>query len=280
MNGEDVPDLVVQYLDLIGSLLIEYGLDALGAVVMLVVGWTVAGWVERATRRGLDRLPRIDATVKPMLASVVRYGVLTVTVIAVLGQFGVQTASILTVLGAAGLAIGLALQGTLSNIAAGFMLLLLRPFRVDDYIDADGIAGTVTAVGLFTVEMRTFDGIYLSVPNSQVWNRSIRNFSRLPTRRVDVTVGISYGDDVDGAMKVLDTLLRDDPRVLADPAPEVMVVALADSSVNINLRCWVASADYWAVLFDLNRRAKSTLERNGFSIPFPQRDVHLIQPKT
>ncbi len=261
----------------VADMLAAYALDILGAVAIIVVGWIAANWLQKMVRRTLDRSRLIDSTLKPFLASLVRYAVLVFVVIAVLAQFGVQTTSIIALLGAAGLAVGLALQGTLSNIAAGVMLLFLRPFKVGDYIDADGIAGTVDAIGLFICEMHTFDGVYISVPNATVWNRTIKNYSRLPSRRVDVTVGISYGDNVEKAMAVLKDLIASDGRTLADPAPEVMVTALADSSVNINMRCWVNASDYWTMLFDLNKNAKLRLDAEGITIPFPQRDVHIVE---
>ncbi|HZD26364.1 MAG TPA: mechanosensitive ion channel family protein, partial [Alphaproteobacteria bacterium] len=166
------------------------------------------------------------------------------------------------------------LQGTLQNIAAGVMLLFLRPFKVGDYIDAEGIAGTVNVIGLFTTDLTTFDGVYRSVPNSNLWNRAILNYSRNPTRRVDVTIGISYSDDAEGALAALLELIRDEPRVLPDPPPQTMVLALADSSVNVNMRCWTKREDYWNLLFDLHRLGKLRLEAAGYTIPFPQRDVH------
>jgi len=195
----------------------------------------------------------------------------------VLAQFGVQTTSIIAVLGAAGLAIGLAMQGTLQNIAAGVMLLFLRPFRINDYIDAEGIAGTVDEVGLFTTHMHTYDGVYQEVPNSQLWNRTIKNYSRLPTRRLDVIVGIAYSDDMDTAQNVLLNLLREDKRVHTDPEPQVLVSELGDSAVNLNLRCWTNADDYWGLLFDTTKAAKQRLDAAGISIPFPQRDVHLYE---
>jgi small conductance mechanosensitive channel len=261
-------------LETYGELALQYALDFLGAVILLVVGWILAGWVRRALRRALMRLPRADTTVSGVLSSLARYTVLLLVIIAVLAQFGVQTASILAVLGTAGLAVGLALQGTLSNIAAGMMLLFLRPFKVGDYIDAEGIAGTVEEIGLFNTEFTTYDGIYRAVPNSQIWSRSILNYSRLPTRRLDLVVGVDYGDDLERALGALGDLLAGDERVLADPAPQVMVSELADSSVNLNLRCWADTSDFWALKFDLTRQAKERVEAAGCSIPFPQRVVH------
>jgi len=259
---------------------VTYALDVLGAVVIVVVGWIIANRLKRLVERALDRQKAIDATLKPFLASLVRYAVLIFVVIAVLAQFGVQTTSIIALLGAAGLAVGLALQGTLSNIAAGLMILFLRPFKIGDYIDAEGISGTVDVIGLFVTEMRTFDGIYVSVPNAQLWNRTVKNFSRLPTRRLDLVVGIGYGDDIATAKSVLAELLTSDARVLSDPAPQILVAQLADSSVNLNLRCWTKADDYWPLLFDLTERSKLRLDAAGITIPFPQRDVHLIGETT
>ena len=265
------------------ALLVKYGLDVLGAVILLIGGWVLAGWARRSVARMLARTPHLDPTLKPIIAQTTRYAILILVVVVVLAQFGVQTASIITVLGAAGLAIGLAMQGTLQNIAAGIMLLFLRPFRINDTIDAEGIAGIVDEVGLFTTQMHTFDGVYQEVPNSQLWGRTIKNYSRLPTRRLDIVVGVSYGDDIDQAQSILLKLLRDDSRVLGEPAPEVLVKELADSAVSLNLRCWTKADDYWPLLFETTKAAKVGLDAAGISIPFPQRDVHLhqatIEPK-
>jgi small conductance mechanosensitive channel len=258
---------------------IDYGLDVLGALAILIAGTFVAGWARRSVLRVLNRAPRVDETLKPVLASIVRYAILVFVLIAVLAQFGVQTTSIIALLGAAGLAVGLALQGTLQNIAAGIMLLFLRPFRVGDYIDAGGTSGTVNEIGLFTTHMRTYQGIYLEVPNGQLWNSAILNYSRVEARRLDIVVGISYDDDIDKALAALLDLMTSDSRANAEPEPQVMVKELADSSVNINLRCWASPDDYWSLLFDLNKAVKQRLDSEGISIPFPQRDVHLYEEK-
>lgn len=269
-------DLIDQY----GALAIQYGLDLVGAVLLLIVGWFIAGWAKRLVTRGLDHIDAIDRTVTGFLASLARYLVLILVLVAVLAQFGVETASILAVLGTAGLAVGLALQGTLSNIAAGLLLLFLRPFKAGDYVDAEGIAGTVDEIGLFATRFTTFDGVYLAVPNGQISNRSILNYSRLPTRRLDIGVGIGYGDDIDGASAVLMRLIKGDGRVLDDPEPQVMVTALADSSVNLNMRFWCKAGDYWALKFDMTKAAKIEIEGAGFSIPFPRRDLHIVGDAT
>ena len=277
---EQQQEQVLNFLDQAVSLGFDYGFDVLGALVILIGGWALAGWVRRKLLRVLERTPRVDQTLRPVIASVARYAILVFVLIAVLAQFGVQTTSVIALLAAAGLAVGLALQGTLQNIAAGVMLLFLRPFRVGDYIDAEGLSGTVAEIGLFTTQMRTYDGIYLEVPNGQLWNRAILNYSRVEARRLDIVVGISYGDDIDKALAALLDLMTSDERANAEPEPQVTVKELADSSVNLNLRCWAAPGDYWGLLFDLNKAAKQRLDAEGITIPFPQRDVHLFEEMT
>jgi small conductance mechanosensitive channel len=272
---EQVIGLFKQFLDLA----LGYGLDVLGAVAILIAGVIVAGWARRSVLRILHRAPGLDDTLEPVISDIVRYAILVFVLIAVLAQFGVQTTSVIALLGVAGLAVGLSLQGTLQNIAAGIMLLFLRPFRIGDYIDAEGLAGTVEEIGLFTTHLRTYQGIYLEVPNGKVWNRSILNYSRVEARRLDIVVGISYDDDIDKAQAALLELMTSDSRANAEPEPQVMVKELADSSVNLNLRCWAAAGDYWSLLFDLNKAAKLRLDAEGISIPFPQRDVHLFEKK-
>jgi len=255
---------------------VEYGVDIAGAIVLLVVGWTVAGWIRRVIRRTLDSVPVLDETLKPLIANLVRYAVLIFVLIAVLNQFGVQTTSIIAVLAATGLAIGLALQGMLANVASGVMLLFLRPFNVGEYVEAGGIAGTVAEIGLFNTEIKSSAGPGLVVPNSKIWDGPITNFSRNPTRRFDIAVGIGYDDDIDGAMALLKGLLTGDDRVLDDPEPLVVVQELGDSAVIINLRAWTRSGDYGATVWDMNKAIKTELQAAGYSIPFPQHDVHII----
>jgi len=255
---------------------VEYGVDIAGGFVLLVVGWTVAGWIRRVIRRTLDSVPVLDETLKPFIANLVRYAVLIFVLIAVLNQFGVQTTSIIAVLAATGLAIGLALQGMLANIASGVMLLFLRPFNVGEYVEAGGIAGTVVEIGLFNTEIKSSAGPGLVVPNSKIWDGPITNFSRNSTRRFDIAVGIGYDDDIDGAMALLKGLLTGDDRVLDDPEPLVVVQELGDSAVIINLRAWTRSGDYGATVWDLNKEIITELQATGYSIPFPQRDVHIV----
>ena len=247
-------------------------------LVILVVGWILAGFVRRTLRNMLDDNARMDRTIAPLLADVARYAILALAIMMALGQMGVQTTSILAVLGAAGLAIALALQGTLSNIAAGVMLIWLRPIAIGEYIDAEGTAGTVVEIGLFATRLKSADGVYVFAPNSVIWNKRISNYSRERTRRLDLKVGISYSDDMSKARDILMKIASDE-RVLADPEAVVYVSNLGDSSVEMMLRVWVASSDYWAVLFDFTERTKRDFDANGISIPFNQLDVNLPADK-
>lgn len=249
----------------------------IGALVLLVVGWWFASYVERGIRHLFSTQQRVDATLSGVVAGVARYGILIVVIVAVLGQLGIQTTSIIAALGAAGLAIGLAMQGTLANIAAGMMLLWLRPFRVGDYIDNGTVAGTVKDLGLFASELHSWDGIYLFVPNSQLWNTRIINYSRLPTRLVDLKFGIAYENDPQKGQKILLDLANNNPMVLKLPSePLTFVDELGPDAVVLRLRCWAANADYWTVRRALTEQGKAALESAGFTIPFPQRQVHYV----
>ena len=261
-----------------GPLITDLSVNLVSALLLIIVGWMVAGWAQRAIRRGLGKFKDLDRTLVVAFGSVARYFILITVLIMVLGRFGVQTASILAALGAIGLAVGLALQGTLANIASGVILLFLRPFRVGDYVNANGNEGTVEEIGLFTTEFTTYDGLYVAVPNSSVWGGRILNYSRNPHRRHDIVVGISYRDDIDRAQQVLMDVLQADGRVLtgegAPAEPEILVKELADSSVNLDLRFWTTGDDYWPASFDIRKAAKQALDEAGVTIPFPQRDVH------
>ncbi|MBT3306363.1 MAG: mechanosensitive ion channel [Alphaproteobacteria bacterium] len=273
---ETVDKATREMIDAVIAIGVDYGIDIVGAIVLLIFGWMVAGWVRRGVRHALDRIPRMDKTLKPFLAKLVWYVIMVFVLVAVLNQFGVQTTSIIAVLGAAGLAIGLALQGTLANVASGVMLLFLRPFNVGDFVDVGGIAGTVVEIGLFNTVIRTAAGLCLIVPNSKIWSSPITNYSRNPTRRFDIQVGIGYGDDIDGAQALLMGLMDDDARVLRDPEPLVVVEQLGDSAVVLNLRAWTKSGDYWDTVWGLNKAIKISLDAGGYSIPFPQRDIHIV----
>lgn len=259
------------------ELLTTYGLKVIGGVAVLVIGYLVAGFAARAVARAADRSERLAPSLRSLLAKLTRVAILVITLIAVLNQFGVQTASLIAMVGAAGIAIGLALQGTLSNVAAGVMLLVLRPFRAGDRIELGGETLVVDQIGLFTTETHTLDNVYTMLPNGGVWGAAIKNFSRNPTRRIDLVFGIGYGDDMGRAVEIIREVLAADSRVLADPEPLVAVSELADSSVNLIARPWTRSDDYFATRLDLTRRVKERFDEVGISIPFPQRDVHLYR---
>ncbi len=253
----------------------DYGLNVLAAIIILMLGWTFAGIVKRKVTRWSDKSERVDDTVGAFCASIARYAVIIFTLLAVLSQFGVETTSFIAVLGALGLAVGLALQGTLGNVASGVMLMVFRPFKIGDYVEAAGEAGTVRGITLFTTEMTTSENIQVIIPNGAVWGGSIKNYSVKPTRRVQVTACIGYGDDIDKAMGVLKAIIDADSRCHSDPEPLIAVAELADSSVNIIIRVWVDSGDFWPVKFDLNKQIKLQLDANDIEIPYPQQVIHI-----
>ncbi len=259
------------------TIVTTYGLSVIGAIVILVIGWTVAGMVSRSIRRTSAKSERIDTTLGSFFASLAKYAILTFTVIAVLARFGVETTSFVAVLGALGLAIGLSLQGTLSNVASGVMLIIFRPFKVGDFVDTAGTSGTVKDITLFTTELATPDNVKIIVPNGAVWGDTIKNFSTNTTRRVDFLMGIGYDANIDHAIKTMDDIIKADERVHTDPAPFYAVGELADSSVNIIVRVWANAGDYWAVKFELTKQFKEAFDREGIDIPFPQRVVHQVK---
>ena len=256
--------------------LTEYGLQILGAIVILVAGWIVSRLVAGLTRRAMTR-GQIDESLTGFAESLVKWAIIVFAAIAALAKFGVQTTSFIAVLGAAGLAVGLALQGSLSNFAAGVLILLFRPFRVGDVVESAGSRGKVKEIGILATTLATPDNQKVILPNGALMNGKIINVNAFPTRRIDLVASIGYGDDIEQARDVLHGILAAHPQVLEDPEPVVEVLEMADSSGNLVVRPWVDTADYWAVYFDLNRSIKLELERNGLTIPFPQRDVHLFQ---
>ena len=258
------------------NLISAWGLKILGAIAVLVIGRMVARWARKLVRRVMER-GNADATLVPFVASMVYYLIVAFVAVAVLGMIGVQTASMVAVLGAAMFAVGLALQGTLSNFASGVMLLVFRPFNVGDYIDAGGTAGSVKTIGLFSTTLDTPDNVRIVVPNSSVYGNTIKNYAVNANRRNDMVVGVSYNDDLGLAVSTIERTLKEDSRVLAEPAAVVAVSELGDSSVNIVVRPWCTKEDYWGLRFDLMRTFKERLEAAGCSIPYPQQDVHMYQ---
>lgn len=249
-------------------------LNLFTALAVLLGGWYLSGVLSRGSRELLPRTRRIDNTIAPLLSHVVRYGILIVTLVIVLSQFGVQTASILAVLGAAGLAIALALQGTLSNLASGILLIWLRPFNVGEYVDAEGVAGTVVEIGLFGTRLRTYDGLFVYAPNTKIWSSRIINYTRESTRMVETKVGIAYSADIAAARAALLEVATDE-RVLPDPAPFVFVQTLGDSAVVICLRSWVNGSEWWQANVDFLEQAKLRLDAAGIEIPYNKLDLYL-----
>lgn len=241
------------------ALAISYSLSVVGAVVLLVVGYLVAGLVERSISGGLKQIPGFDLTLRHFIATVARYAVLVLVVVMVLGQFGVQTASIIAAIGAIGLAIGLALQGTLQNIAAGIMLLVLRPFRIGEDVEVGPVAGTVQEIGLFATRLRREDGVYLLAPNSTLWNQPVRNFTRNGVRRNDIVAGVPKDEDVEGAQKLLKAIAAADPRVKRQPPPETFVSEL--DALKVTLRYWTSAADFAAASGDLMKAIDKRFRR-------------------
>jgi len=257
------------------TLATEYGLNFLAALFTIIIGVWASRRASKVVRDWLTRSSRIDRTLAPILAALVRYSILTLTVVVTLGNFGVETTSIIAVLGAAGLAIGLALQGTLSNVAAGLMLLFLRPFKIGDWVEAAGVSGSVREIGLFTTIIDTFDNVYISVPNSAIWTSNIINHAKYGTRRLDLDIGVSYDSDL-GDVEAAMMELAADPRVLADPAPRFLVVSYGDSAINVRLRAYAEYDDFFNLFWDLNRNLKGVLDARGIDIPFPQRVVRHV----
>jgi small conductance mechanosensitive channel len=258
------------------DLLTTFGVKLITAIIILVVGRWVVGLISRSIRRLMVKRESEPALIS-FIGSLVRILLMAFVVIAALGQLGIQTTSLVAILGAAGLAIGLALQGSLANFAAGVLMLIFKPFKVGDYITAGGESGTVEEIRIFTTHLKSPDNRAIIIPNAQITSGSITNFSAKDTRRVDLVFGIGYDDDIKKAKDVISDILAKDERVLKDPAPTIALSELADSSVNFVVRPWVKSADYWAVFFDVNEAVKLRFDAEGIGIPFPQRDVHLYQ---
>jgi small conductance mechanosensitive channel len=272
MDSNAMESVVATATDLIST----WGLRVVGALAVLIIGMIVAKMIRASVRKALGR-SKMDATLVPFLSGLVYYGVVIFVLLAVLSLFGIETTSFIAVLGAAGFAVGLAMQGTLGNFSAGVMLLFFRPFKVGDFIDAAGAAGSVQEIGIFSTTLNSPDNVKIVVPNSAIYGTTIKNFAANDTRRNDMVVGISYDDDIGKAIDVINKVLGADQRVLGDPAPTVAVSELGDSSVNLVVRPWCKKEDYWGLRFDLTRRFKEELEAAGCSIPFPQQDVHMHQ---
>lgn len=261
-------------------LTVEFLLGAVGQVVLasviLIVGFFIAGFAKRRIMRFSEKSRHFDKTMGSFLGNVARYGILVLTIIFVLQQFGFQTASLIALLGAAGLAIGLALQGVLSGVASGVMLVVFRPIKVGDFIEVNGYMGTVKDISIFTTELATLDNVQVIIPNTDVWSRTIKNFSVYGTRRAEWTFGVAYSADLKKAEEVIRDVIFNDPRSLDDPEPFLQVNNLGDSSVDFLARCWVKSSDFFQYQADMKRQVKEAFDANGIEIPFPSRTVFQV----
>mgnify|MGYP006270866763 CR=1 FL=1 len=263
-----------QIVNRVWSLITLYGLRLLAAIAVYILGRLAAKLATNILERTLERR-KVDPTLASFVTSLTSIGLTVFVIIAALSQLGIQTTSIVAVVGAAGLAVGLALQGSLSNFAAGFLMIMFRPFHVGDYIEGAGTIGTVESIHIFTTQIVTPDNKVIIVPNASLTSDNIVNWSRKKRRRVDMVFGISYGDDIDKARSVLEAVLAEDERVLKEPAPMILVGELGDNSVHLLCRPWVQTADYWMFFWETVETVKKRFDQAGITIPFPQRDVHL-----
>lgn len=244
-------------------------MNAVKALIVLVVGWILAGLISRMVRKRINATPRIDPTLGNFVAALVKWVILLIVLVTVLGLFGIEATSLVAIMGAATLAIGFALQGTLSDMAAGFMLILFRPYKLGQFVDIGGTAGTVQDLNLFVTELATPDNVQIIIPNGQAWGAIITNFSHHGLRRVDLEFGIGYDDDADKAMAVINRVADADSRIFNDPEPWVRVTHLGASSVDLTARLWVKAEDYWDVKFDTIKAVKLAFDQEGISIPYP-----------
>ena len=257
------------------ELITVFGVKILAALAVFIIGRWVVKYLSNLARRLMEKR-NVDATLGKFIASMTYIALLTFVILAALGMLGIQTTSFIAVIGAAGLAVGLALQGSLSNFAAGVLMIIFRPFKVGDFIEGAGVAGIVEEIQIFTTTLKTPDNKIIIIPNAKLSGDNIVNYSTQETRRVDMSVGVAYDSDLSHVKKVLNDIISQDERVLADPPPQVVVAELADSSVNLVVRVWTKSGDYWAVKCDMTETIKNRFDAEGINIPFPQREIRII----
>lgn len=268
-----------EYIDTAMDLVIQYGGNIALAIITLIIGLWLVKRLTKVFRKTLEKRS-VDASLVPFLSSLINALLKVLVIISVAGMVGVEMTSFVAVLGAAGLAVGLALQGSLSNFAGGVLILILKPFKVGDFIEGAGTAGTVREIQIFYTYLTTPQGQEIIVPNGQLSNNSITNFSFNEQRRIDMTFGIGYGDDIDKAKEILHRLCAEEKRFIEEKGITIFVEALADSSVNIRVRGWSTTGDYWDILGAFNEKVKKAFDQEGVGIPFPQMDLHLVEDKT
>ncbi len=268
-------DMLTAYFNSIQKEDLTVILKKIGVLILISLLAFIANKIlVRAVRRADEKYYQLDSTVVPVLITLTKSTVFLIALIFILEALGVNATSLVALVGAAGIAVGLALKDTLSHIAAGIMILLLRPFKAGQFIECSSVAGTVKEIGLFSTTLETPDGLYVMAPNSSLWGAPIKNIHRNGKRRMDLVIGISYGDSIDTGFEVLRSIIQNEARFLADPAPQVMVLSMGDSSVNLQLRAWAAIDNYWPVYWETNKILKEKIEEAGLTIPFPQVDVH------
>ncbi len=259
-----------------GALILKYGLKLVMAIAVLIIGLWVIKYIVKTIKKTFEKR-EVDPSLRPFLASIISALLKVMLVISVASMLGIEMTSFVAVLGAAGLAIGLALQGSLANFAGGVLILLLKPFKVGDFIDTGSYSGSVREIQIFYTYMTTTSGQEVIIPNGELSNNAVTNYSYHDTRRFDMVFGIGYGDNIDKAKSVLEGLVKEESKFLAEPAYDIFVETLADSSVNIHVRAWMKSSDYWGVYNHMNEKVKKAFDAQGISIPFPQRDIHMIR---
>jgi small conductance mechanosensitive channel len=269
LNNIDIQQLIEMHV-------LPWGVNILMALAIFIIGKFIVNFLTNLAKRLMVKA-KVDVILVNFIASIIKTVLLLFVVIAALDQLGVNTTSMIALIGAAGLAIGLALQGSLQNLASGVMLIIFRPFNAGDFIEAGGVSGVIEEIGIFSITMRTVDNREIIIPNGSVYGGTITNYSRHNTRRVDMTFGIGYDDDLLKAKEIIKRILSEDERILVDPAPTVAVGELADSSVNFNVRPWCATSDYWGVYGDVHEKIKLIFDAEGISIPYPQMDIHQIK---
>ncbi len=276
MNGTFTLTSAADYLHTLGGLAVGYAPKVLLGLVVLIVGFWVAGRIGALAAKGFEKRD-VDVSLKKFINSIVSVILKILVVLSVIKILGVETASFVAIIAAAGFAIGLALQGSLANFAGGVLILTLKPFRIGDYVEAVGYSGSVDEIQIFYTVLKTPDNKKVVIPNGKLSNDAVTNYTAEPTRRLDLSFGIGYSDDIAKAKSIIKKIIEDDKRILSDPEPMIAVGELADSSVNITVRVWCASGDYWGIHFDIHEKVKLEFDAAGVSIPFPQTDVHLFK---
>lgn len=277
-KAEDTKSFLVQFWEDNQEVVIGFGKSVVLTVLVILLAWIFSKILHKVIMKAVKKLPKVDDSIGKVLYGIARTFVWVFAFLIILDLFGINTASILTVLGAAGLAIGLAMKESLSNIAAGLMLLFLHPYKVGDYVECGSVSGTIEEMGLFTTTLKTFDGLFISAPNNVIFGAPVKNYSRNPFRRVDITVGIAYGDSLPRGLEILKEYLMQNELIEKDPVPQVLVADLADSSVNLTLRFWTQKENYWNAYWSVKEGLKGTIESAGLNIPFPQRVITFANP--